>query len=98
MSKGKSLANVIFLRAEDENGYRSDPKVIYVENHLQEDGSVRKHIEVEEDPLYTFYSTHHLIGTDDEINESGVNYVKKELCKPHTVRYKDIFYNMAKIS
>lgn len=94
----KSLSNVIFLRAENDRGYRVDPKVIYVENHLLPDGTVKKHIEVEEDPKYTFYSTHHLIGTDDEISEEGVNYVKKELCRPITVRYADMPKKIAQIS
>ena len=96
--KGKALSNVIHLMAENDRGYRSVPKIIYVENILEDDGTVTKNIEVEEDPKYTYYSTHHLIGTEDEISEEGVNYVSKDLCKPITTRYEDIRYSMAKIS
>lgn len=98
---GKSLSNVIHLRAENERGYREHSKIMYVENLLMEDGTVRKNFEIEETPEYTFYSTHHLHTGETRQEKSerkGVNYVRKEDCRAITVPYDDIYYEMAKVS
>jgi DNA polymerase elongation subunit (family B) len=98
---GKALSNVIYLRAENDRGYRSIPKIMYVENHAMDDGTIRKEVVVEENPEYTFYSTHHLHQGEtpqEKKDRSEVNYVKKEDCKAYTVRYEDIYRKMAEVS
>jgi hypothetical protein len=98
---GKALSNVISVWAENDKGYNSIPKVMFVENILYDDGTIKKNIVTEENPMYTFYSTHHL-----HVNETAAekkarrytNYVKKEDCKKYTVPFIDLYKEMAKVS
>jgi DNA polymerase elongation subunit (family B) len=90
--KGKQLANVIHIRHRTEDRKLLN-KIIYVENVLQDDGSIKKQIEVEESPAYTYYIT-----KEEHWLKKPVNYIDRDLVRPVTTVYDNLFASMAKTS
>jgi DNA polymerase elongation subunit (family B) len=89
---GKQLANVWHIRDREDGGKMSN-KIIFVENILQKDGSIKKNIEVEEKPHYTYYVT-----KQEEWLDKPVNYIEAALVDSVTVPFDDLYYHMAKSS
>jgi DNA polymerase elongation subunit (family B) len=78
------------VRHEDDDG-RKSTKIVYIENHLQPDGSVKKKAWIDEDPEYTYFMT-----KDPELFDKPRNFVETEHVRPITVRYDNLLYDIAK--
>ena len=90
MSNKKSLVNVMSVREADDEG-RKSTRIVYVENHIDSKGRVKKHVEVDDNPQYTFYLTKPEVELD-----TARNFIEKDNVVPVTVRYDDMDKEIAR--
>lgn len=91
---GKQLMNVIHAREYGKG--KPTSKVIYIENILEDDGTVRKNVVVEEDPVYTFYVTK----KDFKLgpNDPAVTFIEKDKVTAIPISYEDMNYEIARLT